>query len=214
MSLYSTEITRYYSWFLEYKLTLVNSVLHGRPLWILYLLHISDKVNTLRPRQNGRHFRDDIFKRIFLNENVWIPVKISLNYIPTGPINNIPTLVQIMAWRRSADKPLSEPMMVILPTHICVTRPQWVNRTQDQIWTHKRHPISRPHGWALGYLLWQFWEKFTVLWQCTVPKSTTHLLSASVLPDWYVPTEHWLTQLISEKEKNFLLIYWSLGRNV
>ena len=45
---------------------------------------------------------------------------------PRGPINNIPTLVQIMAWRRPGDKPLSEPMMVRSPTHICVTRPQWV----------------------------------------------------------------------------------------
>ena len=44
-----------------------------------------------------------------------------------GPINNSPTLIQIMAWRRSGDKPLSEPMMVCLLTHICVTRPQWVN---------------------------------------------------------------------------------------
>ena len=41
--------------------------------------------------------------------------------------SNIPALVQIMAWRRSGDKPLSEPMMVSLPAHICVTRPQWVN---------------------------------------------------------------------------------------
>ena len=31
-----------------------------------------------------------------------------------------------MAWRRSGDKPLSEPMMVNLLTNICVTRPQWV----------------------------------------------------------------------------------------
>ena len=31
-----------------------------------------------------------------------------------------------MAWRRPGDKPLSEPMMVSLPTHICVIRPQWV----------------------------------------------------------------------------------------
>ena len=31
-----------------------------------------------------------------------------------------------MAWRRPGDKPLSEPMMVCLPTHICVARPQWV----------------------------------------------------------------------------------------
>ena len=32
--------------------------------------------NTLRPRQNERHFADDIFKRIFLNENIWILIKI------------------------------------------------------------------------------------------------------------------------------------------
>ena len=82
--------------------------------------------NPSRPRQNGRHFADDIFKCIFLNENVWISIKISLKFVPKGPINNIPALVQIMAWRRPGDKPLSEPMMVRLPTHICVTRPQWV----------------------------------------------------------------------------------------
>ena len=83
--------------------------------------------NTLRPRQNGRHLLDDIFKWIFLNENVWISIKISLKFVPRGPISNIPALVQIMAWRRPGDKPLSEPMMVNLLTPICVTRPQWVN---------------------------------------------------------------------------------------
>ena len=79
--------------------------------------------NSLRPRQNGRHFADDTFKRFFRNENVWITV--SLKAVPNGPINNIPALVQIMAWRRPGDKPLSESMMVRLPTHICVTRLQW-----------------------------------------------------------------------------------------
>ena len=78
--------------------------------------------------KNEHHFADDIFKCIFLNENVWIPVKMSLKYVPKGPINNIPALVQIMAWRRSGDKSLSEPMMAGLPTHICVTRPQWVKQ--------------------------------------------------------------------------------------
>ena len=82
--------------------------------------------NTLRPRQNGRHFADDIFKCIILNENVWIPIKISLKFVPDASINNIPASVQIMAWRRSGDKPLSE-SMVNLATHICVTRLQWVN---------------------------------------------------------------------------------------
>ena len=51
-------------------------------------------LNTLRTRQNGCHFTDDIFKCIFLNENVWISIKISLKFVPKVPINNIPALVQ------------------------------------------------------------------------------------------------------------------------
>ena len=98
-------------------------IINELTITILYL-------NTLGPRQNGRHFTDDIFKCILLNENVWISIKISLKFVPKGPINNIPALVQIMAWRLPGDKPLSEPMMVNLPTHICVTRPQWVNVLQ------------------------------------------------------------------------------------
>ena len=57
-------------------------------------------------------FPDDIFKCISLNEYVWISIEISLKYVPTGSINNITALVQIMAWCRPGDKPLSEPMMV------------------------------------------------------------------------------------------------------
>ena len=79
--------------------------------------------NTLRPRHNGRLFVDDTFKRIFLNENIRISIKISLKFLPKGLINNIPALVLIMAWRRPGDKSLSEPMIVRSLTHICVTRP-------------------------------------------------------------------------------------------
>ena len=92
------------------------------------------RVNTLRPRQDGRHFPDDILKCIFLNENVWISIKISLKFIPKGPINNIQALVQIMAWCRPGNKPLSGPMMVSLPTYICVIRPQWVNAVALYRW--------------------------------------------------------------------------------
>ena len=73
-------------------------------------------INSLRPRQDGRHFPDDIFKSISLNGNVLISIKISLKFVPKGLINNIPALVQVMAWRRPGDKPLSEPMMVSLLT--------------------------------------------------------------------------------------------------
>ena len=85
-------------------------------------------INTLRPRHiyNGRHFPGDIFKCIFLNGIIWIFIMISLKFVPKGTINNNPALVQIMAWRRLGDKPLSEPMMISVLTHLCVTRPEWV----------------------------------------------------------------------------------------
>ena len=56
-------------------------------------------LNTLRPRQNGRLFAGGTFKRILLNENIRIWIKISLKFVPKGLINNIPALVLIMAWR-------------------------------------------------------------------------------------------------------------------
>ena len=108
--------------------------------------------NTLRPRQNGRHFADDTFKPIFLNENIRISIKISLKFVPKVPINNNSALVQIMAWRRPGDKLLSEPMMVCLLTHICVARPQWVNTLELPQFCTKpsRHPpLNRaPWPWA------------------------------------------------------------------
>ena len=51
-------------------------------------------------------------------------LRLRLKFVSKVRINNIPALFQIMAWRRQGDKPLSEPMMVTLLTHICVTRPQ------------------------------------------------------------------------------------------
>ena len=62
--------------------------------------------------QNGRHFADDIFRCIFVNEKFCILIKISLKFVPKGPICNNPALVQIMACRRIGDKPLSEAMLI------------------------------------------------------------------------------------------------------
>ena len=72
-------------------------------------------------------YADNFFNCIFLNENAWIPIKDSLRFVPKGPINNIPSLDQVMTWGSLDDKLLSEPMMASLLTYICVTRPQWVN---------------------------------------------------------------------------------------
>ena len=85
------------------------------------------RLHTLRPRQNGRFLQDNIFKGIFFNENIWISLKISLKYVPKGAINNIPALVQIMAWHWPGDKLSSEPIKLNLLMHIRVIQPQWVN---------------------------------------------------------------------------------------
>ena len=54
---------------------------------------------------------DDIFKCILLNENYRIPIQVSLKFVRRSPIDNKAALAQVMAWRRTGDKPLSEPML-------------------------------------------------------------------------------------------------------
>ena len=88
----------------------------------------------------GRDKTNAIFQTTFSNRFSWMKmyeffIKISLKFVSNGLINDIPALVQIMAWRRLGDKPLSEPMIFSLLTHVCVTRPQWVN------WPHPWHVV-------------------------------------------------------------------------
>ena len=71
-------------------------------------------INSSPPGKNGRHFPDDILKCMFMNEKFCIFIQIALKFAPKCPIKNIPVLLQIMAWRRSGDKPLSEPMLTQL----------------------------------------------------------------------------------------------------
>ena len=61
----------------------------------------------VRQSSQNYYFLDDIFKCIYLNENARIAVKISLNFDPKVPINNI----QAIAWLRTGDKLLSEAVM-------------------------------------------------------------------------------------------------------
>ena len=66
--------------------------------------------NSSPPGQNGRHFADDIFGCIFVNEKFYILIKILLKFVPNGSNDYDPTSVEVMAWCRKGDKPLSEPM--------------------------------------------------------------------------------------------------------
>ena len=55
-------------------------------------------IDRLRLRENGRHFADDSYKCILLNENFKISYEISLKYVPYGIIDNLATLVQVIIW--------------------------------------------------------------------------------------------------------------------
>ena len=68
-------------------------------------------VEPIEAKARWLSFADSIFKHIFVNENVWISIKISLKFVPEGPFDNILALGQIMAWCRPGDNSLSEAMM-------------------------------------------------------------------------------------------------------
>ena len=105
--------------------------------WRLLLIY---EVNTLRQRQNGCHFPNNILKWIFLNENVSVLIIISSKFVSRGPINNIPTLVQVMAQCQPGDKPLSEPMMVSLLAHrlLMIWHQMIIKTSASPIWFHRR----------------------------------------------------------------------------
>ena len=54
---------------------------------------------------------NDIFKCIFVNTNGRILIQILSKIVPKGPTDYKPALVLVMAWHRTGDKPLPEPMM-------------------------------------------------------------------------------------------------------
>ena len=129
------------------------------------------RLNTLRLRQNGHHFAEDIFECIFLNGiflngiflNEIFLIKISLKFVPKGPINNIPALGQIMAKCCSSDKPLSEPMMVRLPTHICIPQPQWMRQDKNYVWifflSTPQVPVHKSETWWSQCLLMASYQR-------------------------------------------------------
>ena len=76
--------------------------------------HVRLELTNL-PLDKMAAFSQTTCSNAFFNENIYISNKISLNYIPWGPIDNILALVQIIAWRRPGDKTLSEPMLTQFP---------------------------------------------------------------------------------------------------
>ena len=107
--------------------------------------------NTLRQRQNGQHLANGIFKCTFFNKNL-ILTKISLMFVFEGPNDNMPVLVQMMVWRQTCNKSLSEPMMAYYTDACMRTWPWWVNwlYSEHQLkllwWNHTRFEVSQITG--------------------------------------------------------------------
>ena len=89
----------------------------------LYVSLGGDELTHQVPSQNGCCFVDDIFKCIFVNENVCISFQISLKFVPDGPVDcYLVSLVQVMAWCQTGDQ-----WWFSLLTHICTILPPQVN---------------------------------------------------------------------------------------
>ena len=105
---------------------------------------------------------DFIFKCNFVNENVLISIRIWLNFVPNGPIDNKSSLVQIMAW---CFHYLNQWWPGSL-THTCITQPQWVKL----VYTTLNHAVNEDgYQWKYSYILlndfnndsngWWYWVK-------------------------------------------------------
>ena len=110
--------------------------------------------NSLRPRRSRCYFANYIFKYSFLNKNALISIKISLKFIPNGPINNIPASVQIMAWCRPGAKPLSETMMVSLHIYESLSLNELIH---DIECGHRNNTACRELMIRVVDILWYFW---------------------------------------------------------
>ena len=79
--------------------------------WILTFNTQQHKAWDIEAEMVSVQVADDIFKCIFFNENIWISIQIWLKFAPRDPSDTRLALVQIMAWRRTGDKPLYEPII-------------------------------------------------------------------------------------------------------
>ena len=109
-------------------------------IWAVYCQPLIP-INSSPLNKMANIFADEIFKRIFLNENIRISIKIRLKFVPRGSNDNKLALVQVMAWRCTGDKPLSELMWPDSLTHICGTRGRWFKSLQ-LIWRSDIHRFS------------------------------------------------------------------------
>ena len=169
----------------------------------------------------GRDKIDAISQKTFWNAFSWMKMnEFCLGFhwsmfLKNVRINNIPALVQIMAWRRPGDKPLSEPMMVSLLTHICVTRPQWVNKhdncLKDKITTNRSNRgITRFLDLSYMFLSW-FQSQLKLLYSLRLYEWLSNSNTETERsPCWRI-CQHWQYWKLSVD--NFQCSLWQVPQN-
>ena len=123
--------------------------------YIVVRYHLSNiAFNKLRPRQSGRHFLD-FFKSILVNENVWISIEISLNFVSNYPLNNIPVLVQVWLGADQATSHCLNQWWSTLLTHKRVNPPQCAQlpKTIAQYECDERHEAVNLEEFVCGILI-------------------------------------------------------------
>ena len=95
-----------YHKFIEFNLFFIHLIL----FWIDELIHLhSIYISNMKIEF---HLWYENYRRHFqINESVWIPIPISLKFVPKGPIDYNSALVQVVAWHRTGEKPLPESML-------------------------------------------------------------------------------------------------------
>ena len=120
-------------------------------------------INTLRSRQNGRNFPDDIFKCNTSDENVLISLENSLKFLrilPTVRIYNVLALAQIIYCHWPGDKQLSEPIMDSLLTSLGLNKSIFLFSPHMGEYRNKLNISILKHKIAL------LWQKLRILpWQ-------------------------------------------------
>ena len=144
---------------------------HGSPLlWTGELdCCVGRLLNTMRLRQNGRHFPDDILKCIFLNDYVWISIKISLKFVPKGSFNNIPALLQIMAWHQPGNKPLyNQWWFDFWRIYVSLDLNELTHWGWDKMDTILQTKLSKAFLWMKFVILWFKFQSLSLQVQLTV----------------------------------------------
>ena len=111
---HNSAISSFHDWISQRTLMNVDYAADWNSAWKCDWTIHSDHtcIHSSPPGQNGRHFADDIFKCISLNEKFCILNQLWLKFVPKGLIDNKWALVQVMAWCRTGNKPLPEPMLI------------------------------------------------------------------------------------------------------